>query len=153
MFVIDHYAVWSLYVPIRQHKSCRQDWNTGWDPKFEFALSKLSGTPSRSCGLMDKAPDFGSGDCRFESCHDRNVLDKKKPKKQTKPKYIFGPWGRNYHRTAMSYHSLETSWCLDYWTITVHVINTSWVIFKNVRHTENIKPGASAFWEIKNQNL
>ena len=25
----------------------------------------------RSCGLMDKAPDFGSGDCRFESCHDR----------------------------------------------------------------------------------
>ena len=24
-----------------------------------------------SCGLMDKAPDFGSGDCRFESCHVR----------------------------------------------------------------------------------
>ena len=24
-----------------------------------------------SCGLMDKASDFGSGDCRFESCHDR----------------------------------------------------------------------------------
>ena len=23
---------------------------------------------------MDKAPDFGSGDCRFESCHDRLVL-------------------------------------------------------------------------------
>jgi hypothetical protein len=23
------------------------------------------------CGLMDKAPDFGSGDCRFESCHAR----------------------------------------------------------------------------------
>ena len=21
------------------------------------------------CGLMDKAPDFGSGDCRFESNH------------------------------------------------------------------------------------
>ena len=25
----------------------------------------------RPCGLMDKAPDFGSGDCRFESCHAR----------------------------------------------------------------------------------
>ena len=25
----------------------------------------------RACGLMDKAPDFGSGDCRFESCHAR----------------------------------------------------------------------------------
>ena len=25
----------------------------------------------RVCGLMDKAPDFGSGDCRFESCHTR----------------------------------------------------------------------------------
>ena len=24
-----------------------------------------------SCGLMDKASDFGSEDCRFESCHDR----------------------------------------------------------------------------------
>ena len=23
---------------------------------------------------MDKAPDFGSGDCRFESCHDRYFL-------------------------------------------------------------------------------
>ena len=28
----------------------------------------------RSCGLMDKAPDFGSGDCRFESCHDRFIF-------------------------------------------------------------------------------
>jgi hypothetical protein len=27
----------------------------------------------RSCGLMDKASDFGSGDCRFESCHDRFI--------------------------------------------------------------------------------
>ena len=25
-----------------------------------------------ACGLMDKAPDFGSGDCRFESCHGRS---------------------------------------------------------------------------------
>ena len=23
---------------------------------------------------MDKAPDFGSGDCRFESCHGRNLF-------------------------------------------------------------------------------
>ena len=23
---------------------------------------------------MDKAPDFGSGDCRFESCHVRNFF-------------------------------------------------------------------------------
>ena len=26
------------------------------------------------CGLMDKAPDFGSGDCRFESCHARDTM-------------------------------------------------------------------------------
>ena len=25
----------------------------------------------RPCGPMDMAPDFGSGDCRFESCHGR----------------------------------------------------------------------------------
>ena len=25
----------------------------------------------RPCGLMDKASDFGSEDCRFESCHGR----------------------------------------------------------------------------------
>ena len=30
-----------------------------------------------ACGLMDKAPDFGSGDCRFESCHARSVFAKK----------------------------------------------------------------------------
>ena len=30
--------------------------------------------PIRPCGLMDKAPDFGSGDCRFESCHGRSFL-------------------------------------------------------------------------------
>ena len=28
----------------------------------------------RLCGLMDKAPDFGSGDCRFESCHGRYIM-------------------------------------------------------------------------------
>ena len=28
------------------------------------------------CGLMDKAPDFGSGDCRFESCHGRVFFSK-----------------------------------------------------------------------------
>ena len=33
--------------------------------------SPFPGTQLRPCGLMDKAPDFGSGDCRFESCHGR----------------------------------------------------------------------------------
>ena len=33
-----------------------------------------------SCGLMDKAPDFGSGDCRFESCHDRFFFPSYEPK-------------------------------------------------------------------------
>ncbi|VDL80789.1 unnamed protein product [Nippostrongylus brasiliensis] len=28
----------------------------------------------RACGLMDKASDFGSEDCRFESCQGRNIL-------------------------------------------------------------------------------
>ena len=36
---------------------------------FFFLYSKVG-----PCGLMDKAPDFGSGDCRFESCHDRRKL-------------------------------------------------------------------------------
>ena len=26
------------------------------------------------CGPMDKAPDFGSGDCRFESCRGRTFF-------------------------------------------------------------------------------
>ena len=29
---------------------------------------------ARPCGLMDKASDFGSEDCRFESCHGRIIL-------------------------------------------------------------------------------
>ena len=46
---------------------------------------------SRPCGLMDKAPDFGSGDCRFESCHGRFILQS-----TLKRKLCFGnrnwPW-------------------------------------------------------------
>lgn len=30
-----------------------------------------SDTNRRACGLMDKVSDFGSEDCRFESCHAR----------------------------------------------------------------------------------
>ena len=29
----------------------------------------------RSCGPMDKASDYESGDCRFESCQDQNLLN------------------------------------------------------------------------------
>jgi len=29
---------------------------------------------TRSCGAMDNASDYGSEDCRFESCQDRNFL-------------------------------------------------------------------------------
>ena len=28
----------------------------------------------RSCGPMDKASDYESGDCRFESCQDQNCF-------------------------------------------------------------------------------
>ena len=34
------------------------------------------GTHLRPRGLMDKAPDFGSWDCRFESCHGRFFSEK-----------------------------------------------------------------------------
>ena len=34
-------------------------------------LTRISNWP---CGLMDKTPDFGSGDCRFESYHGRSFL-------------------------------------------------------------------------------
>ncbi|GBP23841.1 hypothetical protein EVAR_86218_1 [Eumeta japonica] len=30
---------------------------------------RAAAAPQRPCGLMDKASDFGSEDCRFESCH------------------------------------------------------------------------------------
>ena len=38
---------------------------------------------------MDKAPDFGSGDCRFESCHGRSLFSTdpwEKPLQSTWPK-------------------------------------------------------------------
>ena len=42
-----------------------------------YKLDTLADLASiRPCGLMDKAPDFGSGDCRFESCHGRFLLPK-----------------------------------------------------------------------------
>ena len=55
------------------------------------------------CGLMDKAPDFGSGDCRFESCHGRNLF----------LPHLSGMDGNNFleHRSGtkvQSYHSQKS---------------------------------------------
>ena len=50
---------------------------------------------SRSCGLMDKASDFGSEDCRFESCHGLLIIS----------------W--LYHESLiMKFNSLEFSACI-----------------------------------------
>ena len=40
---------------------------------------------------MDKAPDFGSGDCRFESCHGR--------------RFCIRPWQKHHIYAALSYIS------------------------------------------------
>lgn len=40
-------------------------------PSFVYACNVLQRGP---CGLMDKAPDFESGDCRFESCLGRFIF-------------------------------------------------------------------------------
>ena len=47
---------------------------TCFDRKENETLLVTSTQHRRPCGLMDKAPDFGSGDCRFESCHGRLFL-------------------------------------------------------------------------------
>ena len=36
------------------------------------AVTHCNAEQLRPCGLTDKAPDFESGDCRFESCHGRS---------------------------------------------------------------------------------
>ena len=41
------------------------------DFAFYLNLCMDSTTQLRPCGLMDKASDFGSEDCRFESCQGR----------------------------------------------------------------------------------
>ena len=44
-----------------------------WERRFESYRLRKYFLLGRPCGLMDKAPDFGSGDCRFESCHGRLI--------------------------------------------------------------------------------
>ena len=44
----------------RQLKDCHAVRESGWIQD------------KRSCGPMEKAPDYESGDCRFESCQDQN---------------------------------------------------------------------------------
>jgi hypothetical protein len=39
--------------------------------RYKNFVNALSCIIKRPCGLMDKAPDFESGDCRFESCQGR----------------------------------------------------------------------------------
>ena len=41
--------------------------------KLKFKYDKIC----RTCGQMDKASDFGSEDCRFESCHVREDFAQK----------------------------------------------------------------------------
>ena len=49
------------------------DGNMGWNPA-RLIQNMAPFYTRRPCGLMDKAPDFGSGDCRFESCHGRLIF-------------------------------------------------------------------------------
>ena len=53
-------------------------------------------THVRSCSPMDKAPDFWSGDCRFESCHGRYLLP-----------FILCPLPRQWTRTDLGIAGLS----------------------------------------------
>ena len=43
-----------------------------FNTKFEPAREFLTGQTIRPCGPTDKASDYESGDCRFESCQGQN---------------------------------------------------------------------------------
>ena len=43
---------------------------------YFLCISEELSTGMRPCGLMDKAPDFGTGDCRFESCRGQSFCGK-----------------------------------------------------------------------------
>ena len=42
----------------------------------QSGIRVLQGQCKRSCGPMDKASDYESGDCRFESCQDQTFFAK-----------------------------------------------------------------------------
>ena len=49
--------------------------NYGHSMLMEFIIEEiLHCLEDRPRGPMDKAPDFESGDCRFESCHGRSII-------------------------------------------------------------------------------
>ena len=57
----------TLYASVLKHtENCNMRWTGALCYLIDFPLNHI-----RPFGLMDKAPDFGSGDCRFESCHGR----------------------------------------------------------------------------------
>ena len=70
--------VWNSYLEVKILKALvliLNLWRLIISPWFSFINLEICRFYNcGSCGLMDKASDFGSEDCRFESCHDRFLL-------------------------------------------------------------------------------
>ena len=62
----------------------------------------------RPCGLMDRAPDFGSGDCRFESCHGRSFCCWKVHWKIQIVSWVFTPMLKKVKVTQRKYNRRPT---------------------------------------------
>ena len=64
----ESYQLREIKIFYKPKDCCNHDWNIHVSCHTLFHIGQV-----RPCGLMDKAPDFGSGDCRFESCHGRLI--------------------------------------------------------------------------------
>ena len=59
---------------------------------YFLCVSEEQSTGMRPCGLMDKAPDFGTGDCRFESCRGQSFCGKNAYVLKSLFPIILGTW-------------------------------------------------------------
>ena len=75
-----------ICAPIHTEK-LQQRWTGACWNLMNFSLNHI-----RPCGLMDKAPDFGSGDCRFESCRGQSFCGKNAYVLKSLFPIILGTW-------------------------------------------------------------
>ena len=62
---------WCIFVPSCRFRTCC--FNFGCNV-VKLGFSRAPRQCKRSCGPMDKASDYESGDCRFESCQDQTFF-------------------------------------------------------------------------------
>ena len=92
---------------------------------------------------MDKAPDFGSGDCRFESCHGRSFLTEADIDKLL----------RSLQRSSQSQCLASNSWLIMVMEMVVALKTSSPALCLHCHDVQILHPSSNHIYYVNRENL